>query len=171
MQTVWNRTPNRFQSDVIPIILQMMTGDKSPRPLLLVQPTGSGKSAVPQTAAVVTSGITFIIECTQSLGADQASKILQSRTTPGLTVHAHQLDVIKTTADRMTISDQIRNVLSAKKVASVDTGIVCYIVFTSPEELNRPIWLKLFEDMMEIEMVTLFCIDEVHLFVEYGLSF
>lgn len=56
-------------------------------------------------------------------------------------------------------------------MASIDTGIVCYILFTSPEELIQPTWLQLFQDMMEIDMVNLFCIDEVHLFVKYGLSF
>ncbi len=46
MQKVWNHSPNPFQTKIIPIILQMMSGDKVPRPLFLVQTTGSGKLSV-----------------------------------------------------------------------------------------------------------------------------
>ena len=62
--------------------------------------------------------------------------------------------------------------LTKKKVQPVQTGIVSFIVFTSPEELICPMWLDLFHDMVTLGMLTLFsCIDEVHQFVEYGLSF
>ena len=88
METVWNRSPNDFQSEVIPFILQMIAQDITPQPILLVQPTGSGKSSVPQTASVVSSGVTFIIECTQSLGSDQASKINPSSSSNGITITA-----------------------------------------------------------------------------------
>ena len=67
MEEVWDRSPNHFQSEIIPLILQMMTGDLTSEGLLLVQPTGSGKSSVPQTASVVTSGVTIIIEPTLAL--------------------------------------------------------------------------------------------------------
>jgi hypothetical protein len=42
MEQVWGRTPNRFQTDIIPTILQMLSKDMCPEALLLVQPTGSG---------------------------------------------------------------------------------------------------------------------------------
>ena len=61
MEEVWGQSPNSFQSEIIPVILQMMTGDLASEGLLLVQPTGSGKSSVPQTASVVTSGATIVI--------------------------------------------------------------------------------------------------------------
>ena len=41
----------------------------------MVQPTGSGKSTVPLTVAVVNGGITVIIEYTLALCTDQTSKI------------------------------------------------------------------------------------------------
>ena len=44
-------------------------------PVLLVQATGSGKSAVPLTCAVVNGGMSIIVENTLSLGSNQTSKI------------------------------------------------------------------------------------------------
>jgi superfamily II DNA helicase RecQ len=136
-----------------------------------VQPTGSGKSSVPQTASVVTSGVTFIIECTQSLGSDQASKIKQATTSNGALVYAHQLDLLKTNDERNALATNIHTVMSDKKHSSIENGIVSFILFTSPEALLHPTWSKLLDDMISMEMITLFCIDEVHLFVEFGLSF
>ena len=43
IQSVWNRAPNLFQAEVIPLILQMFSNDKIPEPILLVQPSDSGK--------------------------------------------------------------------------------------------------------------------------------
>lgn len=102
----------------------MVTHDKMPEPILLVQPTGSGKSSVPQNVSVVTSGVTFIIECTQSLGSDQASKIVQASTAHGALVYAYQLDVFKTNLERADLSNNIGTVLSEKKHSSVENGIV-----------------------------------------------
>ena len=83
MEQVWDRSPNSFQSEIIPLILQMMAGDLVSEGLLLVQPTGSGKSSVPQTASVVTSGATIVIEPTLSLSSDQASKFNQATNVSG----------------------------------------------------------------------------------------
>ena len=99
METMWNRTPNDFQSEVIPFILQMIAKDITPQPILLVQPTGSGKSSVPQTSSVVSSCVSFIVECTQSLGSDQASKMNPSSTSNGCLVYAYQLDLYKNNSE------------------------------------------------------------------------
>ena len=53
MEQVWGRRLNHFQIQIIPAILQMLTNDLTPQGLLLVQPTGSGKSSVPQTASII----------------------------------------------------------------------------------------------------------------------
>ena len=52
----------------------MLTNDLTPQGLLLIQPTGSGKSSVPQTASIISNGVTIIIEPTLALSSDQASK-------------------------------------------------------------------------------------------------
>ena len=149
----------------------MVAKDKPAKPILLVQPTGSGKSTVPQTSSITTSGVTFIVECTQSLGSDQASKIKQASTSDHTHVYGHQLDLVKTTHERIALANNIISVMDEKKHSSIDQGIVSFILFTSPEALLDPTWNKLFDDLLQMEMLTLFCIDVVHLFVEFGLSF
>ena len=61
----------------------------------------------------------FIKEPTQSLSADQMSKIFQSRATPGLTIYAHQLDVIKKSPSCQAISNHITAILSEKETTII----------------------------------------------------
>ena len=75
MISVWNRTPRDFQAEAIPRLLMMRCVPNTPSAMLLVQGTGGGKSAVPQTVGTVTCGVTLVIENTLSLSADQHSKI------------------------------------------------------------------------------------------------
>ena len=171
MEEVWHRSPNNFQSEIIPLILQMMAGDLASEGLLLVQPTGSGKSSVPQTASVVTSGVTIIIEPTLSLSSDQASKFNNATNVPGGLVYAYQLDFQKKEHQKVQLANNILNVMKQKSTASIDSGIVSFVLFTSPETLLLPTWTNLVDDLLKIRMMNLLCIDEVHLFVDFGLSF
>ena len=171
MEEVWDRSPNHFQSEIIPLILQMMAGDLTPEGLLLVQPTGSGKSSVPQTASVITSGATIIIEPTLSLSSDQSSKFNHAKNVPGGLVYSYQLDFQKNEAQRNVLATNILNVLKRKATADIDTGIVSFVLFTSPETLILPTWAKLIDELLKIKMLNLLCIDEVHLFIDFGLSF
>ena len=52
----------------------MMKGRIQSQPILLVQSTGGGKSAVPQTCGSAVPGVTIVIENTLALCADQVSK-------------------------------------------------------------------------------------------------
>ena len=80
MEKVWDRSPNSFQSEIIPSFFQMMAGYLVSEGLLLVQLIGSGKSSVPQNDSVVTSGVTIFIEPALSLSSGQASKFNQVQT-------------------------------------------------------------------------------------------
>ena len=171
MQSVWNRTPDPFQAEVTPLILQMIANDKVPEPILVVQPTSSGKSSVPQTVSVVCSGVTIILECTQALGSEQASKITQASKSNGALVHACQLDTYKTTQDRKAFASNMLSIMKEEHHSSIDKGIASFILFTSPEALLDPIWSAFLDDVLLIGMLTLLCIDEIHMFVEFGLSF
>ena len=74
MQQIFHLKPNHFQQQIIPKILLMMKNRLQPRPLLLVQSNGGGKSAVPQTCGCCNSGgFTIILENTQALGADDST--------------------------------------------------------------------------------------------------
>ena len=171
MEEVWGRTPNRFQIEIIPTILQMLTKDVIPEGLLLVQPTGSGKSSVPQTASVVTNGVTIIIEPTLALSSDQSSKFDSASNDHGGVVYSYQLDLYKNDNDRQLLSNNIVSVLKRKKHQDIQSGIVSFVLFTSPEALVLPIWTNLIDELLKIDMLNLICVDEVHLFVEFGLSF
>ena len=46
MQEIWNRTPIDFQRETITRLLMMRCASNHPQSLLVVQGTGSGKSAV-----------------------------------------------------------------------------------------------------------------------------
>ena len=114
MEQVWGRTPNRFQTEIIPTILQMMTKDVLPEALLLVQPTGSGKSAVPQTTSVVTNGVSIIIEPTLALSSDQASKFDNASNEHGGLVYSYQLDLYKKDDERQLLANNILSILRKK---------------------------------------------------------
>ena len=117
MQSVWNCTPNSFQAEVIPLILQIITNDKVPGLIFLAQQTGSGKSSAPQVASVVSSGVTIIIECAQSLGSDQALKIKQVFTKIGSLVCACQLDTHKTNKDRNALASNMLSIMKEKNIS------------------------------------------------------
>ena len=171
MEEVWGRTPNRFQIEIIPTILQMLTKDLSPEALLLVQPTGSGKSAVPQTTSVVTNGVSIIIEPTLALSSDQSSKFDTASKEHGGLVYSYQIDTYKNDKDRQRLANNILSVLREKKQQDIELGIVSFVLFTSPEALVLPIWMEFVDNLIKIEMLNLICVDEVHLFIEFGLSF
>ena len=116
MEEVWGRSPNHFQSEIIPLIMQMMAGDLTPEGLLLVQPTGSGKSPVPQIASDITSGTTIIIEPTLSLSSDQSSKFNHAKNVPGGLVYSYQLDFQKNEAQRNVLATNMLNVLKKKQL-------------------------------------------------------
>ena len=68
IHSVWGRVPRGFQTVAVPNLLKMGCRECDASCVLLVQGTGTGKSAVPQTVGVVLCGVTLIIENTLSLG-------------------------------------------------------------------------------------------------------
>jgi hypothetical protein len=127
MEEVWGRSPNHFQIEIIPTILQMLSKDLSPEALLLVQPTGSGKSAVPQTASVVTNGVYIIIEPTLALSSDQSSKFDTVSNTHGGLVYSYKLDLYKSDSDKQDLAKNMLSVLRKKKGTrySIWNSILC----------------------------------------------
>ena len=72
MSSVLSRNPRGFQLPSIAHIVKMMSGEIPCGSVLLVQPTGTRKSSVPLTCAVIDYGVTVVVENTLSLGIDQA---------------------------------------------------------------------------------------------------
>ena len=162
MQLIWNRTPRDFQNEAIPRLLMMRCIPNTPSAMLLVQGTGGGKSAVPQTVGAVTRGITLIIENTLSLSADQHAKIKNANTTHG-PVKAFHLDSIRTKRNQDKLSNLLHNL-------PCDTDATMFI-FSSPEFLLKDPWKTTMEALIERGLLRLTCIDEVHQFVMFGCTF
>ena len=162
MQLTWNRTPRDFQNEAIPRLLMMRCIPNTPSAMLLVQGTGGGKSAVPQTVGAVTRGVTLIIENTLSLSADQHAKINKANITHG-PIKAFHLDSIRTKRNQDKLSNLLKHIPS-------DTDATIFI-FSSPEFLLKEPWKQTIDSLIERGLLRLICIDEVHQFVMFGCTF
>ena len=73
MEKVFGNTPYPWQVEVIShlIIMSIDNSGLPAAPVLLVQPTGGGKSSIRDAHAVVNGGVSLTITPLLSLGADQ----------------------------------------------------------------------------------------------------
>ena len=163
MSTALHHTPRGFQCDVIPYILRMKGSLQNPiHPVLLVQGTGGGKSSVYQTIGIIKQGVSLIIENTLSLSSDQLSKIkLISQRIPN--VHCFQLDSIKTDTARSSLATEITK-LHSKSNTTI-------FLFSSPESLLKEPWTNLLSNLIKNEVLKQICVDEVHLFIMFAITF
>ena len=76
-------------------ILHMMAKITLPKPMLLIQSTGSGKSCTPSTCTVVNGGIFIKVENTLALSSDQVSKVNLNMTNNIKMVCVHQFEMFK----------------------------------------------------------------------------
>lgn len=163
MRRVFHKTPRGYQNDVIPHVLSMISCKHMniPQPTLVVQPTGSGKSAIPQTVSVSSGGgVSIVLENTLSLGSDQVSKITQLESS---TMFAFQ-------ADRLTPKQCVKLESIIKEMKTRNVGLTV-ILFMSPERLLQEFWMKLFSDLVKNKLLRFVCIDEIHQFIMYALTF
>jgi superfamily II DNA helicase RecQ len=141
----------------------MSTKHGDPGPVLLCQPTGGGKSMVRDTFAASSPGVTINIAPLLSLSADQHSKFMQKRQTPQ--VFSLHLDAYRTTSQQKEICALLLGVASH---GSLSTSVV---VFSSAQAFtDNPIYRAMLHSILNMKLV-LVCIDEVHLFVQFGLWF
>ena len=161
MVSVFNKRPYMFQKKVIAHLLKMINCTIHPQAILVVQSTGGGKSAIPQTTAVADGGVTIILENTLALSADQHSKIEQLKSDK---IFAFHLDTVKSKADKESLSLRLTSLLERDDRISV-------ILFTSPECIVDKIWIDMIKKLVDSNFLKLVCIDEVHQFVNFGLTF
>ena len=163
MQHILSLHLHPFQQDIIAHIIRMNNKPSSLHPIqpcLLVQGTSSGKSSVYQMIGVIKAGITLIIESMLSLSSDQMSNISKiTNTTNG--VSSIQLDSIKK-------PDQQAAVASALLSLSHDMNHKIYL-FSSSEALTKTVWSSLIKKLIDKNTLSLVCIDEVHLFVQFAM--
>ena len=165
MREIYGYTPHPFQLKTISRIIRMKYNatepDRQVQPTLLVQGTGGGKSSVYQTIGCIQSGVHLIIQNTLSLSSDQ---LLKAQQIPIPNVYTIQLDSLKTSSQRNAL-------IEALDQFKYGNSNMTLFVFSSPEALLLPKWISIFTKLQERSILKCITIDEVHLFVMYGITF
>ena len=128
--------------------------------MFLCQPTGGGKSAVRDAFASGEPGITLSIAPLLALNSDQAYKLKSRKVSSGtVVVHYDQYKHADNIAD---IEDRIIHNASSVSV----------VIFCSPQMLtDRPASIVFIDRLLSLNLLRLVCVDEAHLFCEFGLYF
>jgi superfamily II DNA helicase RecQ len=167
MQKVFGITPYPWQVEVISHLLMMSIEDSGvpAAPVLLVRPTGGGKSSVRDVHGVICGGVSLTITPLLSLGADQEEKMnARAKQTEGPVVPIH-LDEVRSFADQTRIVKEIKQ-LSGDSHATV-------FLFSSPQAIcnKKFLWKELLHWLIVRDRLSMVTVDEVHLFVHFGLTF
>ena len=145
--------------------MQIPPSGIAPAPVLLVRPTGGGKSAVRDVYSVLSGGFSLTITALLSLGADQEEKLsLRAKHTAGTVVAVH-LDEVRSLADQQTLVNRLKLL--------PEDGHTTVVLFLSPQAiLNKKfLWMELIDWLIVNNRLSLVCVDEVHLFVHFGMTF
>ena len=154
------------QMDALVKLSMMNFKDSSsvPVPLLFVKVTGSDKYLVRGIHLVMFRGVSLTSIPLLALGADQTSKVGTKSIQISGGVLAIHLDKIHNSLDQHRI---IKSIL----VLPPNTRKTI-MIFSSPQKIvNDKAWLGLLTKLIDTGLLRLVCVDEVHLFVHYGLSF
>jgi hypothetical protein len=163
MQSVFGLVPHAWQEEAISHILALAKDD-SCAPLLLVRPTGGGKSAVRDTVGVILAGVSLTISPLLSLAADQTDKIVMRASQAFGNVVSFHLDEIKDKTEQQAVATSVSNLGN-------DTTQTVFL-FASPQVfVNNPIWRKLLDLIIQKKLLRFVSVDEIHLFVHFARSF
>jgi superfamily II DNA helicase RecQ len=166
MHNVFGKIPYQWQLQIICHLSLMTTIDVSicPGAVLLVRSTGGGKSSVRDVYSVMCAGVSLTITPLLSLGADQTQKIRRNTSINGGQVHAYHLDELRCPKAQKLLSDQLL-------LLSIDTDVTVFL-FSSPQAIvNNQIWRPMIDSLITKRLLSMLCIDEVHLFVQFRLTF
>ena len=163
MHSVFGLVPHDWQEAAILHILALVRDDTC-APLLLVRPTGGGKSAVRDTVGVILAGVSLTISPLLSLAADQTHKVDTRASQAFGNVLSFHLDEIKDIREQEAVAASISKM-------HFDTTQTVFL-FASPQVfVNHPVWRKLLDCIIQKRLLRFVAIDEIHLFVYFARSF
>lgn len=146
--------------------LNQMTVKRSgvaPNSVFLCRPTAGGKSMVRDTFAAGQGGVTWCITPLLSLGADQVTNINKHSLQGDGTVVGIHIDTVNH-GDVRSVCDKI--------LTMEPNDPTTVIILSSPQAVtNTPSWAFLFRQLLIKNLLVMVCVDEAHLFVQFGLYF
>ena len=165
-QRLYQFTPHEWQSSVIRNIITAHRAKQNTN-MILVRPTGGGKSLVYQVATFMNKGVTLFISPLLALASDQMQK-LRKKTTNIPHMGSLHLDGMKPSTIK-TIADDI----SHMKHPETGDCSGCMILFVSPQFLvgdcSKPILEAVLNNQSSaLHMVVM---DEVHIACQFGNTF
>jgi superfamily II DNA helicase RecQ len=166
MEDVLGNTPYQWQKDVIGHMAMMPIPHSGIdcAPLLLVRPTGGGKSSVRDVFSLMNGGVSLTISPLLSLGADQEEKLkAKAKQTLGPVCPIH-IDEFRCVVEQKQTVAKIKGLLK--------DGSTTVFIFSSPQAIvKNKIWCELIDYLIYNQRLSMVCVDEVHLFAHFGMTF
>lgn len=158
--------PKPWQSNMLSKLIDAMNPNNTAcsAPLFLCQPTGGGKSIVRGAHSAMHGGIIASISPLLTLSADQETKLNDC-------VNLNNCSIIGMRVDHCKIPAQQQLLISKIKKTPHETQS-SIALFSSPQALvNIRSWRNLLRHAIDQKLLKMVCVDEAHLFCNFGLRF
>ena len=165
MKEAFGKSPYDWQISVISHLLLMTweSPGNAPAPVFFVAPTGGGKSLTRDSFAASQGGVSWCVCPLLALGADQEFKINQHSQNGDGCILAIHLDEYKGDAAQRDLCGRLQR-LTARSRSTL-------IILSSPQAITNRHFHSLFLHFVKNNLLRLFSVDEVQLFVQFGLRF
>jgi hypothetical protein len=166
MEDVIGNTPYGWQKEVIRhmALMPLLNSGVDCAPILLVRPTGGGKSSVRDVFSLMGGVVSLTISPLLSLGADQEEKLkakAKQHLGPVCPIHIDEF---------RSVSEQTKTVTKIKGL--LKDGDSTVFIFSSPQAIvKNKVWCELIDYLIANDFLSMVCVDEVHLFAHFGMTF